>query len=48
MLVFKDMPLSEVLMRIQRWYDVEFIVDKNVSQDIFITLSSKQVLLEKI
>lgn len=48
MLVFKDMPLSEVLMRIQRWYDVEFIVDKNVSQDLFITLSSKQVLLEKI
>lgn len=47
-IAFKDAPLSEVIIKLQRWYNVKFEVDKNISQDLLITLTSDQTILENV
>ena len=47
-IAFKDASLSEVITKLQRWYDVDFDVEKNVSQNLLITLISDQTILENV
>ena len=47
-IAFKDTPLSEVLVKLRRWYDVAFEVSGDVPEDLLITLTSEQTLLENV
>lgn len=47
-IAFKDASLSEVITKLQRWYDVNFEVEKNIPQDLLITLTSNQTILENV
>lgn len=47
-ITFKDAPLAEVVSKLQRWYNVTFIVDRHVPAGLLITLVSGQTILEKV
>lgn len=45
---FKDLSLSEVIVKLQRWYNVEFKVEGKIPDDLLITLTSNQTILENV
>lgn len=47
-ITFKDACLADVVTKLQRWYNVEFIVADDVPSDLLITLVSGQTILEKV
>ena len=47
-IVFDDAPLSEVMTKLHRWYDVDFEVIGKMPQDLLITLTSEQTILENV
>lgn len=47
-IAFKDAPLSEVLTKLHRWYNVAFEVEGQVPEDLLITLTSDQTILENV
>lgn len=47
-IAFKDASLPEVLTKLHRWYNVDFEVDGTVPQDLLITLTSDQTILENV
>ncbi len=47
-IAFKDEPLRSVVVKLSRWYDVEFIADENIAGPVLITLTSKNTVLTNI
>ena len=47
-ITFKNACLADVVTKLQRWYNVEFIVADDVPSDLLITLVSGQTILEKV
>lgn len=47
-IAFKDAPLQEVLTKLHRWYNVDFEVESRVPEDLLITLTSDQTILENV
>lgn len=47
-IVFKDTPLSEVMKVLNRWYNVDFRVEDNRALTYQYTLTSENMLLEKV
>ena len=47
-LSFKDERIEDVMVKLERWFDVEFVVDTNLADNILITLSSQNATLESV
>ena len=47
-IAFNDAPLSEVMTKLHRWYNVDFEVIGEVPQNLLITLTSEQTILENV
>lgn len=47
-ITFKSSTLADVVARLQRWYNVSFVIDRHIPSDLLITLTSEQTTLEKV
>lgn len=47
-IAFKDASLPEVVIKLHRWYNVAFEIEDEVPQDLLITLTSDQTILENV
>lgn len=47
-LSFKDEKIENVITELERWFDVEFITDRRLTDNILITLSSQNSSLESV
>lgn len=47
-IAFKDAPLSEVVVKLHRWYNVDFEIEGEMPHDLLITLTSGQTILENV
>ena len=47
-ITFSDTPLSEVIERLNRWYNVEFVVEDKKALDYTYTFTSENTLLENV
>lgn len=47
-ITFKDARFADVMARLQRWYDVRFVLADGIPSDLLITLTSGQTTLEKV
>ena len=47
-IAFSDAPLSEVMTKLHRWYNVDFEIIGEMPQDLLITLTSEHTILENV
>jgi ferric-dicitrate binding protein FerR (iron transport regulator) len=47
-LAFKNIPLKEILYQLERWYNIRFILDENISDSLLVTVYIKDRPVEYI